>query len=293
MQLSKTDMDLFYKLWFALLAYVNTQYQTIQIEGITPAELRRMTVKALGLLREALYQHPDVISSYVADNPDQFNEEELAIIREWRFFIYDDFILLRQLKTHAIFLDRHEPPLAYGVLSLGATFEDLVALPAMLNTVLLPFKGRIIYDGFFGYSPVTFSRSIRDSFNDAYQRAKSMHGLITSLPFKPQDDKDVDAEMLRFFVKSAGNREQYCDAIDDLLRKTPALLPLYHQEIGKHNVRTFKQRLREQGVAPAWFAVLDGMLLACGKTRDEVVQNIAWLLPREKQDYVHIFQWKN
>ncbi|MHB9025106.1 MAG: hypothetical protein ACYC7E_13195 [Armatimonadota bacterium] len=185
------------------------------------------------------------------------------------------------------------PPKAYGVLALYSSFEEMAELPIMVEAVLLPFKRQIIYDGIFAYSPISFGRGYIESFNSSYQRAKSMYGIITSLPFSPPAIRQPDEELLRFYLKSERNREEYWDEMHDLLRKNPSLLPVYHQENGKQNARTYKRRLREQGIAPAWFAILDELLIASGKTRDEVVDIIAWLVPAEKRDFVHIFQWKS
>ena len=292
MRLSQPDVDVFYRLWFSVLAYVGLRNPTILNAVKTPEELRGMRFDKLAPLRAQVYQQPDIFSSYVVDNPDRFSVDELAIVAEWRHFVKDDFVLLRQLKSYAIFLDSADPPKAFGVLALVSAFEELLELPAMINAVLLPFKGQIIYDGLFNYQPLTFGPSVRARFNQSYQQAKSLTGIITSLPYAPQKTANADEEMLRFYLKSAANREQYWDEIDSLLYRNPALRPVYHQETAKRNVRIFKKLLREQEVAPAWFAALDNLFIASGKTRDDVLQSIAWLLPAEKRDYVYLFQWK-
>ncbi len=162
----------------------------------------------------------------------------------------------------------------------------------MVKTTLLPFKGKIIYDGIMLYSPVFFGRNVREGFNTTYQQAKSQYGVITSLPFTAPDTRQSNEELLRFYLKSERNREEFWNEIGALLHANPALLPLYHQENGKRNVRGYKRRFREIGLTPAWFAILDELLIASGKTRDAVEDAVTWLVPAEKRDYVYVFQWK-
>jgi Domain of unknown function (DUF6398) len=55
-------------------------------------------------------------------------------------------------------------------------------LPRMIKTTLLPFKGRIVYDGLMSGYNVSFGPGIRRSLNEAYREAKAHRGIITTLP---------------------------------------------------------------------------------------------------------------
>ena len=162
----------------------------------------------------------------------------------------------------------------------------------MVEAVLLPFNDKIIYDSiFFPYS-MTFGGGIRRSFNDAYQEAKSRFGIITSLPFSTEKVEQNDAANLRFYLRSKRNREMYWEEIEELINKDPNLLTLYHQEMGKIHARTYGKRLREIGLTNAWFAILEGMTIASGATKDEVERILQCILPTEKRKFVYIFQLK-
>jgi len=54
-------------------------------------------------------------------------------------------------------------------------------LPVMLETVLLPFGDKIIYDSFMASDTVTFGDGIRKMLDDDCARAKDMYGIITKL----------------------------------------------------------------------------------------------------------------
>ena len=60
------------------------------------------------------------------------------------------FYVFRYLKKYTVFLTSGgSPNKAYGVLGLADPMEQVIGpyLPRLITTVLLPFKGRIIYDG--------------------------------------------------------------------------------------------------------------------------------------------------
>ena len=66
-----------------------------------------------------------------------------------------EFYVLRFLKKYTVFLTAKEPTVAYGVVALSEPFEEVIdqPLPFLCKTVLLPFQGRIVYDGLLsGYN---------------------------------------------------------------------------------------------------------------------------------------------
>jgi len=293
MRLSKEDVKLFYRLYNPLLVYVNKKFKII--EGIdSPEDFKKFSIKKINKLRDRLYKHPELINSFVAENPLNFSANELKIIGSWKEFVKGRFLIFRYLKNYTVFLDTDESPKAYGVLALNTVFEEMVGsyLPVMVEAVLLPFSGKIIYDGIlFPYS-MTFGGGIRRSFNDAYQEAKSRFGIITSLPFSTEKAEQSDAANLRFYLRSKRNRERYWEEIEELINKNPGLLTLYHQEMGKIYARTYGKRLREIGLTNAWFAILEGMTIASGATKDEVERILQRILPTGKRKFVYIFRLK-
>jgi hypothetical protein len=101
-----------------------------------------------------------------------------------------------------------------------------------------------------------------------------------------------DAAKLKFYLRSERNRKRYWEEIDELINKDPDLLTLYHQEMGKIHARTCGKRLREIGLTNGWFAILRGITIASGATKDEVEQVLQHILPTEKRKFVYIFQLK-
>ena len=94
------------------------------------------------------------------------------------------FIALRQLKNHIILLACDEKTAAYGVTALVDPMEQVIPkpLPAMIETVLLPFHGKIIYDGIVSTFNVAFGPGSRRGFEERFRTAKVSGGIVTSLP---------------------------------------------------------------------------------------------------------------
>jgi hypothetical protein len=76
-----------------------------------------------------------------------------------------------------------DPKKAYGVLGLADPLDKIIGpfLPRMMTTVLLPFKGKIIYDGLLLVHNISFGGGIKRSLNEEYREAKEAFGIITSL----------------------------------------------------------------------------------------------------------------
>lgn len=293
MKLSKEDVELFYKLYHPLLVYVNKKFNVVG--GInSPDDFKKFPLEEINKLRDRLYKHPELIDSFVAENPLNFSTNELKIISSWKNFVKGRFIIFRYLKSYTVFIDEGTPPKAYGVLALNTPFEDMFGpnLPIMVEAVLLPFNDTIIYDSILLPYSIIFGGGVRRSFNDAYQEAKSKFGIITSLPFAPKKVEQSDADKLRFYLRSERNRERYWEEINELINKDPSLLTLYHQEMGKVHARTYGKRLREIGLINGWFAILEGIIIASGATKESVEQVLQHILPTEKRKFVYIFQLK-
>lgn len=153
----------------------------------TPEEFGILSAETRMVVRDAFLDNTKLIDSFVEENPGEFGDEELEIIESWHHLVAGKFFLFRQLKKYMVFLDSDEAPTAFGVVALTETFEDLVGpyLPVMAEAVLLPFKGKIIYDGFLNAYNLSFGGGIRGSLNDSYREAKERVGIVTCLPPQP------------------------------------------------------------------------------------------------------------
>jgi hypothetical protein len=184
MQLSLEDVDQFFRLHRSLMFFVNRRLEVIDEEIETPEEYSGLSPEARLKVHRAFLDHMELIDAFGAENPFEFDEADLEIVWSWKHLVSGTFYVLRYLKTYTVFLSSTEPVVAYGVLALFNSFEELIGpdLPRMIKTTLLPFKGRIVYDGLFTGYNVTFGAGIRRRLNEDYKEAKEGYGIITSLP---------------------------------------------------------------------------------------------------------------
>jgi len=154
MLLSREDAELFFKLYCALMQFVMEQVQAAGVPARAVA-YRFLPVEQRQAVAKALPSRLDLIDAFVVANPARLSEEELRLVSSWRHLVSGRFIALRQLKQYLVLLACGEKPTAYGVTALVDPMEQVIPkpLPAMVETVLLPFRGKIIYDGIIRLQP--------------------------------------------------------------------------------------------------------------------------------------------
>jgi hypothetical protein len=59
---------------------------------------------------------------------------------------------------------------------------------------------------------------------------------------------------------------------------------------GQVHARTYSQPLRDIGLSGVWFALLEGITIARGRTRQEVEQALRRLVPKDQLPFVYTFQ---
>ena len=187
MKLSTQDAEHFYELMWPLQFYVNQRLQlapqlnTIQVYRVAPLEEKAP-------IRTAVYENRPLVDDFIRENPAQLRSDDLAIIRSWReHALVGDFFIERFLKKGAIFLGDGEKDV-YQVWGLHESLEEMfegAALPLRVQTVLLPFKGHIIYDGLLSIYRIYFGSGISGGLRESYMAARQNGRIITNLEEDP------------------------------------------------------------------------------------------------------------
>jgi len=183
MFLTPDEAELFFKLHRSLMFYVNERLGVVPNIG-SADEFSALPPEIRLEVRNAFHDETDLIESFVDANPCDLSDEELDIVLSWHHQVAGKFFIFRQLKRYTVFLSTEDTPIAYGVLALTEPFEDLIGLhlPVMTDTVLMPFQGKIVYDGLLSSYNISFGGGIRRSLNENYRTAKEQFGIVTSLP---------------------------------------------------------------------------------------------------------------
>ena len=160
-------------------------------------EHRRVPLELALPIRDEVWNDDSLREGFIAENPEKLSLDDLNLAKSWGYRIADDFIVYKHHTKYTVFMSTDVPTLGYGVVGIMEAIRDIVGpqLPLYINTVLLPFEDRIIYDGMLMPYNVMFGRGIRADFASAYREIQEGKGIITQLPYlpKPLELSDIKA----------------------------------------------------------------------------------------------------
>jgi len=198
MKISEEDADLFFRLTWSLQFYVNQQLQILpDVDSLEAYEAVSTEDKLK--VRDALYEHLKLLDDFVAENPADLSAEELANVKSWRQPVRGDFYIERFLKKGTIFVGGEKSSQVYLVLGLHDSLEDIFygfPPPIRVQATLLPFKGRIIYDGLLNVYRIYFGGGIRGDLKETYMAAKQRGRIIETLEPGAQPVQEAPAKPL-------------------------------------------------------------------------------------------------
>ncbi len=131
--------------------------------------------------RETLLKNGELLDEYVASNFDHLSNDEVKILYGFKKRITSNFIILKCLTRHAVFIDTNDNKF-YAVKALSDPFYKFFdRFPVHITTTLIPFNDKIIYDGFIQSSGIHFGGNITRTMNEEYKHAKGEKLLLTRL----------------------------------------------------------------------------------------------------------------
>lgn len=90
-------------------------------------------------------------------------------------------MIFKCLTNYAIFIDTKDNRF-YAVKALGDSFDKFFDnFPVHITTTLIPFKDKIIYDGFIQSSGVYYGKNMTETMNENYKIAKRNKEILTNL----------------------------------------------------------------------------------------------------------------
>lgn len=292
-RLSPEDYTLYLKLHQSLLVFTaQKRYSMHSVK--TMNDFPKLPLEEKLKIRDGLMGKIALIDEFVTSNPYNFTAPELEVIKSWKNYVKGEFFIVKYTKDGAIFLEEtSKDPKPYQVLALGNPLSEVISLPppTRVTAVLLPFKGRIVYDGMIRTDRVIFGSGIARSIRAACDRAVMKHGLVKSLPFAGSVPHSPE-EKLSFYLSTKESREEHWEEIEQLLQTNKNLRPTYLREMGRANSRLLKKRLRAVGVKKGWFAVADSVVVASGKTKKDLETLVEYLISNHGKKAVYIFELK-
>lgn len=282
MDLSQKEIDEFLNLYQGLLLYARNKKRAsnkVSSDNLIPK-------KDWSKLRDIVVDNRSIIDEYIQDNPYNLKDRELSIVRQWKNGICSNFFITKFEKEYTHMYD-NESGKSYGVLSLNdPIYKFINYTPSYVRTFLLPFKGRVVYDGLLNTNNVFFSGSTSKSIMSMYKKSIAKYGLITSFDQKINETSDED--LLKFYLKTKDSAEMFYDEIEDIIVKNPSLEYIFHKEIGRIHSRKIKSKLKSNGVKGS-FAVLTETIVASASNKADLKKRIEEVVPNEKRDWIYVF----
>lgn len=181
-QLNSEECRLFYETWFGLMSFVNERKSVIKAK-IKPEYPNPVTDMMVHKVREVLWEKPELIDEYISET--ELPQEKIDILKLWRTNHKKGmFFILEYQPEYAVAIAPNEQgeDRLYAIKGISNSVANTLQrkLPAQIEAVLLPFKGKIIYDSFMSSMPIGYAEGAKAAFREMYDKAIK-HGIITSL----------------------------------------------------------------------------------------------------------------
>ena len=291
MRLNEQEYNQYLSIHPKLIYYVGQKKNLIPART-TFEEFLNYSAKDKFPVRNALYENMHMLETYIKEHTNELSEEDKEIIREFKHFKKGIFYVIKLLKKYALFMDEKY---VYGVYALNDPFEMFWGnnLPVMVQAVLLPYKGKIIYDGLISNYPIHLGGGIRSSIKNSYALMEGRYGVITELPENIDPTKlenNLEKELL-IMMKTKASRDHNWYEIEDLLEENPQLMPVYIKEWGRINSRAKKKELKNLGIKKQHFALYNDTIITSSATQKELEKKVRELISdNETQEAIFYFK---
>ena len=177
--LCRRAADEYYKLYLGLIEYINTKekinpdlvvYKQSQIH---PIEIQEID--------EYLWKNKDVIiPEFIKNNPLNFTEEELSIIKGFTNSITSDKLAIVGLdREYTMILDMENGKI-YMVKGIRSNFDEMLKnleLPQFISATLLMFKDNIVFNGIFYLKEIKFGNDVKEYVIQEMEKAMKYYHL--------------------------------------------------------------------------------------------------------------------
>ena len=180
MILTETEYRDFISMHLNLIYYAGLEKEVID-PNMTFAQFLKLKLEVKTKCRDQLNKSSYLLDNFLKEYSESLTTEKIDIIHGFKQKIDGDFIILKCLKDNAIFIDTNDQKV-YAVKALSDRFDTFFDFfPVYVNTTLIPYNGKIIYDGFITSHRVIFGKNYRFEFNEIYKKAKKKNAIIRTI----------------------------------------------------------------------------------------------------------------
>lgn len=173
----------FFRLLESLMRFVQRESSPRGRRGPRPKPYEKQPPAKRFEIHERFAEDPArYVSAYLEANPDRLSEADLAEIAQWKDAVGGRFVFFRQLKKHLVAIETGESGRVFGILGLTQPLDEIVSqqFPALVETILMPFRGRIVCDGLISSFAIYIGPGLRRSLGETYRAAKDEGSILVS-----------------------------------------------------------------------------------------------------------------
>lgn len=144
--LGAKEAHYFYKIYMSLLDYVNKKHHIIRENNLASAY--HVNPSDQVEIRNKLFEDLSIIDEFVALNPNRLNSTLLKQVKEMKNAIMMNCIIVKYENNYTLVMGEDET--LYGVIGGVCNLDEVIpahSLPYVCKLVLVPYKGKIVYDG--------------------------------------------------------------------------------------------------------------------------------------------------
>jgi hypothetical protein len=131
--------------------------------------------------RDFFLDNKELIDEYLTTNFDNLTTEQISILSGFKKTITSNFVIFKCLTNNAIFIDTKDNKF-YAVKALGDSFDNFFdRFPVLVQTTLLPFKDKIVYDGFIRPKGIHFGSGMTSTMKEDYKQAKINNKILMTI----------------------------------------------------------------------------------------------------------------
>lgn len=173
--LGSKEAKLFYKLYFAILDFTNQfykikpGYKIYKKVGVNPYTISDIV--------EKFWTNKDlIITEFCLKNPYKFSKEELKLVNEFKKGVRDTFIIAKYEAEYTAIMNQEK---VYMIKGINSNIDEVIPyneLPYMTITAIMPFNGKLIYDGILQSYDIEFDLNFDRVVEKEYESAiKNYH----------------------------------------------------------------------------------------------------------------------
>ena len=180
MTLTDIEYKTFLRTHLGLLFYVGQKSKIIS-DNINFEKFVDLDFSIKLKCRDFLLDNRKILDDYITANFDKLKTEQISILTGFKKTITSDFVIFKCLINNAIFIDTKDNRF-YAVKALGDSFNHFFdRFPVLVQTTLLPFNDKIVYDGFIKPTGVCFGSGMTSTMKEDYKLAKNNNQILTTI----------------------------------------------------------------------------------------------------------------